>query len=161
MQVGKGAADCGTATVAISICRAKRPVVRRATAGHLTQSEQIGKERRHVMSINMKGNSMKTAIAALAGMVIFSDGVLARNALDKPITEIFYSHDSPKTVALCVADIEQGAQRELGDGSYLVAVEKKYGGSGANFLIKPDGNGSVIEYRKGRGRAGQPAWKAC
>jgi hypothetical protein len=80
--------------------------------------------------------------------------------LDKPVTSTFHSTKSAADVAFCLANKNNVAALDKGDGSKVVLIKNGYGGVSMAFTIWPEGTGSKIDYRLQFGTVGS-AWKQC
>lgn len=103
---------------------------------------------------------MKLKIGVAIGLMALGGCASTEKVLSKPVTETFYTKDSPKKVAFCLANKNHTPALERDDGSTVVLIKNGYGGVSLAFSIYPDGEGSRIEYRKQFGTIGG-IWKQC
>ena len=83
-----------------------------------------------------------------------------QTVLDKAPTEVFHSPKSVNEVAFCLGNKNNVSVLDKDDGSKVVLLKNGYGAVSLAFSIKPEGTGSVIEYRKQFGTIGG-IWKQC
>ena len=83
-----------------------------------------------------------------------------QTVLDKQPTAIYRSTDSVNNVAFCLANKNNTSALDRDDGSKVVLIKNGYGGVSLAFTVRPDGDGSLIEYRRQFGTIGG-IWKQC
>ena len=99
-------------------------------------------------------------LAAVAALLATSGCASTQKVLEMQPTEVFHIEKSANQVAFCLANKNNTAALDQDDGSKVVLIKNGYGGVSLAFTIRPEGTGSVIEYRKKFGTIGG-IWKQC
>ena len=80
--------------------------------------------------------------------------------LEREPTEVLRTDQEPRDVAFCLANKSNGQASELSDGSRVVLAKNPVGSVLYAFTIRPDGEGSVVEFRRAL-TAIAVAWRGC
>lgn len=103
---------------------------------------------------------MKRLVAYAVVALALQGCASTQKVLDKAPTEVFKSDKNASDVAFCLANKNNTAALDRGDGSKVVLIKNGYGGVSMAFTVFPDGTGSRVEYRKQFGTIGG-IWKQC
>lgn len=102
---------------------------------------------------------LKTSFTIAAATTVAACASTA-SVLEREPNDVIRVAQPAAEVAFCLADKNNTTAQERADGSRVILVKNAIGAVGLAFTVRPEGNGSVVEYRREIGFVG-PIWRQC